>query len=72
MSEKRVGWCRLTEELVLEGDELLIPYLRDDMDLYIKSSNGGWLIWTAETQSYSTAVLDNIPEVVKMAMVMLE
>lgn len=71
MSLKKVGYCRETEELVLDVQILNIPYLRDDMDVY--SFNGAmWLHWTPETQDYNYVKTDNIPDMVKLAMVMLE
>jgi hypothetical protein len=71
MSTKRLGWCRLTGELVLDAQILNIPYLRDDMDVY--SHNGAmWLVWTPESQCYSYITLLNVPELIKLAMVMLE
>lgn len=66
-----MGFCRETEELVLDVQILNIPYLRDDMDVY--SYNGRyWNLWTSETQVYSPADADNVPDLVKLAMVMLE
>lgn len=71
MSLKKVGFCRETEELVLDVQILNIPYLRDDMDVY--SWNGAmWLHWAPETQGYSFVKDADIPDVVKLAMVMLE
>ena len=71
MSTKRVGWCRLTEQLVLDVQILNVPYLRDDMDVYV-CDNNRWLHWTPETQGYGFIKNEDIPDVVKMAMVMLE
>lgn len=71
MKTKRVGWCRLTEELVLDKDILNVPYLRDDMDVYVEDS-GNWLRWTPEAQGYGYVPFSDIPEVIKLAMVMLE
>lgn len=70
MSIKKVGWCRNSQELVLDVQILNIPYLRDDMDVY--ANNGRvWSIWTPETQGYCAIQKENIPEVVMMAMMML-
>jgi hypothetical protein len=70
MSINKVGWCRNTQELVLDVQILNIPYLRDDMDVY--SFNGAqWLVWTPENQGYSYVVDADIPEVVQVAMMML-
>lgn len=71
MSAKRVGWCRLTNELVFDKCILNQPYIRDDMDVYVEDE-GRWLHWTPETQGYGYVAPSNIPDVVKMAMVMLE
>lgn len=70
MSVKKVGWCRLTEGLVLDVQILNIPYLRDDMDVY-KQHNDGWVLWTPETQGYKGVDVQEVPEVVKLAMMML-
>lgn len=71
MSTKKVGWCRLTNELVLDVQILNVPYLRDDMDVY--QNNGvQWLHWTPERQGFGYVRVEDIPEVVKLAMVMLE
>lgn len=71
MSLKKVGWCRLTDEIVLDKCIVNQPYVRDDMDVY--SWNGAmWLHWTPETQGYSYVKDADIPDVVKMAMVILE
>lgn len=71
MSLKKVGFCRETEELVLGVQILNIPYLRDDMDVYAFHGSS-WSLWTPETQGYSPVNKDNVPELVKLAMVMLE
>ncbi|AXC36487.1 hypothetical protein HOT57_gp43 [Pseudomonas phage phCDa] len=71
MSTKRVGWCRLTEELVLDVQILNIPYLRDDMDVYVCDENR-WLCWAPEHQAYNVIDPTLVPDVIKMAMVMLE
>lgn len=70
MSTKKVGWCRNTEELVLDVQILSIPYLRDDMDVY--AFNGAmWHIWSPERQGYVMVVPKLVPEVVQVAMMML-
>lgn len=70
MSTKKVGWCRLTEELVLDVEILDIPYLRDDMDVY--SFNGTqWYVWTPERQGLALIIPELVPEVLKVAMMML-
>ena len=70
MSIKKVGWCRNTEELVLDVQILNIPYLRDDMDVY--QFNGvQWLRWTPEQQGYGRVELETVPEVIQVAMMML-
>jgi hypothetical protein len=70
MSIKKVGWCRLTEELVLDVQILNIPYLRDDMDVY--SFNGAmWLHWAPERQAYNYIKDEDIPEVVRIAIMLL-
>ena len=71
MSTKRVGWCRLTEELVLDAPTLNIPYLRDNMDVYICDENR-WMCWTPEKQGFSVINPAQVPDVIKLAMVMLE
>lgn len=70
MSIKKVGWCRLTEELVLDVQILNIPYLRDDMDVY--SFNGTeWFRWTPEAQGYHPIDLEEVPPHMQIAMLML-
>lgn len=71
MSTKKVGWCRLTEELVLDVEILDIPYLRDDMDVYAVDSRGYWSQWTPESQAFRYTKPSDIPEVVQIAMMML-
>jgi hypothetical protein len=71
MSTKKVGWCRNTEELVLDVQILNIPYLRDDMDVYAYNNSVWWSCWTPETQGYHPIKDEDIPEVVKLAMMML-
>lgn len=71
MATKRVGWCRLSEELVLDVQILNIPYLRDDMDVY-QYDGHRWLHWTPEMQGYNGIRADAVPDVIKLAMVMLE
>lgn len=71
MSAKRVGWCRIENELVFDKDILNHPYIRDDMDVYLKH-DGRWLRWAPESQGYDFVMDVDIPDVVKMAMVMLE
>lgn len=70
MSIKKVGWCRLTEELVLDVQILNIPYLRDDMDVY-RLQGKVWAVWTPESQGNSYINERDVPEVVKLAMMML-
>lgn len=70
MSTKKVGWCRLTEELVLDVEILDIPYLRDDMDVYQFNGNL-WLHWTPERQGFDYIKDEDIPEVVRVAIMML-
>lgn len=70
MSIKQIGWCRITEELVLDTGILDRPYLRDDMDVY--SFNGRvWAHWTPEKQGYCGVCAEEVPEVVQVAMMML-
>jgi hypothetical protein len=70
MSTKKVGWCRITEELVLDVQILNVPYLRDDMDVY--SFNGThWHLWTPESQFSVITTKETVPEVVQVAMMML-
>jgi hypothetical protein len=71
MSIKKVGWCRKTQELVLDVQILNIPYLRDDMDVYALTASQTWLVWTPETQSHCGVVVGEVPEVVQVAMMML-
>lgn len=70
MSLKKVGWCRNTEEPVLDVQILNTPYLRDDMDVY--SFNGAmWLQWTPERQAYSYIKDEDVPVIVRTAIMML-
>jgi hypothetical protein len=70
VSIKKVGWCRNTQELVLDVQILNLPYLRDDMDVY--SFNGAMrLHLTPEKQGYNYIKDEDIPEVVQVAMMML-
>lgn len=71
MSRNKVGWCRNTEELVLDVQILSIPYLRDDMDVYELTIRAGWYVWTPETQGFAPVKLESVPEVVQVAMMML-
>lgn len=70
MSTKKVGWCRNSEELVLDVQILNIPYLRDDMDVY-QFDGIQWLRWTPEQQGFGYIAPPDIPEVVQVAMMML-
>ena len=70
MSSKRVGWCRINQELVLDNAILNNPYVRDDMDVYVYYDNR-WLHWTPENQGYNYVHIADIPDVVKVAMMML-
>lgn len=71
MKDKRVGWCRIKEELVLEEDILLRPYLKDDMDVYMLTTEGHWGHWTPEGQYYNTIKQDEVPEMIQLAVLML-
>lgn len=71
MSAKRVGWCRLKEELVLDQGILLHPYLQDDMDVYSLTITGHWGHWTPENQSYVHTNKEEVPELIQLAMLML-
>ena len=71
MSSKYVGWCRLTNELVFDKFILNQPYLRDDMEVY-RLKNGFWDLWSPEQQGYAITREEAVPDVVKLAMVMLE
>lgn len=74
MSIKKVGWCRNTEELVLDVQILDIPYLRDDLDVYSftqQKDGPAWIVWKPETQNYRFCPINEVPEVVQVAMMML-
>lgn len=71
MSTKRVGWCRIKEELVLDQNILMIPYLQDDMDVYYQTKQGYWSRWTPETQHFAAIRQEEVPEMIQLAMVML-
>ena len=70
MSRNKVGWCRITQELVLDVEILKIPYLRDDMDVYANEGNE-WAHWSPEQQKYRYTTQEEVPEVVQVAMMML-
>lgn len=71
MSTKRVGWCRIKEELVLDPVILELPFLQDDMDVYCLTANAHWGHWTPETQCFITIKQDEVPEMIQLAMLML-
>lgn len=70
MSTKRVGWCRIKEELVLDPVILELPYLQDDMDVY-RLHGSQWAHWTPETQHHVNITQDEVPEMIQLAMLML-
>lgn len=70
MSSKRVGWCRIAQDLVLDKQILYTPYLRDDMDVY-QYDGIMWRHWTPESQGYSYIDDKDVPVVVRAAMMML-
>ena len=71
MKVRKVGWCRIKEELVLDADILNMPWLQDDMDVYTCDQKGYWTVWTPERQGYVMAAPVSVPEVIKLAMMML-
>lgn len=71
MSTKTIGFCRVTQSLVTNSKVLDIPYLQDDMDVYKLTSGGWWSIWTPETQLYRLISEDEVPDLVKMGVLLL-
>lgn len=70
MSKKQVGWCRIKQELVLDPGIISMPWLQDDMDVY-KLKNDAWMQWTPERQGWNWVETEDVPEVIKLAMMML-
>lgn len=71
MSTKRVGWCRIKEELVFDPVILELPFLRDDMDVYCLTQDGYWGRWTPEKQIHKHIQQEEVPEMIQLAMLML-
>lgn len=71
MSTKRVGWCRIKEELVLDQELLKRPFLQDDLDTYSLVDGESWWHWTPESQHYVPTVKKEVPEMIQLAMLML-
>lgn len=70
MSKKQVGWRGIKEELVLDPEIISMPWLQDDMDVYLFKSSG-WMKWTPERQGWEWIDVETVPEVIKLAMMML-
>lgn len=70
MSTQKVGWCRLTEEVVTDSEIIQRPYLRDDMDVY-SHTEGVWLVWKPEGSGTVSIPVQEVPEMIQLAMLML-
>lgn len=70
MSKKQVGWCRIKEELVLDKGIISMPWVQDDMDVY-ELNGTKWMKWTPERQGWEWINAETVPEVIKLAMLML-
>jgi hypothetical protein len=71
MKAKQIGFCRVTQSLVTDSKILDIPYLQDDMDVYSKTSMGPWKVWAPEYQCYKIIHENEVPDVVKMGVMLL-
>lgn len=76
MSRILVGWCRITQELVLDTKLLKMPWIQDDLEVYRKDRNrdpvNAWLVWTPETQQMLSISEEEVPQMIKLAMMMQE